>query len=526
MERKIQKIEIVNVREINKKKVCAYARVSVEKDNLLNSLSNQVSYYNELISSNIKWEFAGIYADKGISGTTIKRDQFQKMLEDCRNGKIDLILTKSISRFARNTLDLLNVVRELKQLNIAVYFERENINTLTKDGEFMLTILASFSQEESRSISENAKWAIRKKFEKGIGNNYILYGYRWDGEKFNVVEEEAKVIRYIYKSYLDGMSSNKIANKLKEKSVRGINGALMQNSTVKSILTNEKYTGNSILQKTYRQDSVNKKKILNSGQLDKFYVENTHPRIIDDDSFYKVKAIYKERNDYIKKNNLLKKNCFTGKVKCKTCSVNFHRVRKKALVCSNKKKGIPCKCDSLHLDINSLKKISCKILGIEKFDEYIFEKRIKSVDVYSRNEIVFNFNDKTKKIIDWDKENISRDWSQSRKELYCENLRINKPFGYYINRVFCGKCRNKYDMHRRKLKTKTTIYRKCGKYCGNSSIRQEVLDKMVKEIIGTNEISIKKFDEKIEKIEVLSDEVFFYLKNNMILKLKKEDYIE
>ena len=175
----VKKIEVTRPVLPTRKKVAAYARVSMESDRMMHSLSTQVSYYNELIQSNPEWEFAGVYADNFISGTAIdRRPEFKRLLDDCEAGKIDIVLTKSISRFARNTVDLLETVRHLKELGIEVQFEKEHINSLSDDGELMLSLLASFAQEESRSISENARWAIQKRFEKGIPNGHFrVYGY-------------------------------------------------------------------------------------------------------------------------------------------------------------------------------------------------------------------------------------------------------------------------------------------------------------------------------------------------------------
>lgn len=175
----IEKIEITRPKLLKRQRVAAYARVSLETDRLKHSLSTQISYYNQLIQRNPEWDFVGIYADSGISGTSAqKRPEFQRLIQDCREGKIDGVLTKSIQRFARNTVDLLDVVRELKLLGIEVRFEKENINYLSGDGELMLSILASFAQEESRSISENVKWGTIKRFQQGIPNGkFSIYGY-------------------------------------------------------------------------------------------------------------------------------------------------------------------------------------------------------------------------------------------------------------------------------------------------------------------------------------------------------------
>lgn len=204
----LRKIEaaIPTIRE--KKKVAAYARVSMQSERMLHSLSAQISYYSGLIQKNPDWEYVGVYADDFISGTnTVKRDEFKRMLEDCESRKIDIILTKSISRFARNTVDLLETVRHLKDLGIEVRFEKERINSMDGDGELMLSILASFAQEESRSISENVKWGIRKRMAEGIPNGRSrVYGYRWEGDGLVIVPEEAAVVRRIFQNFLDGKS--------------------------------------------------------------------------------------------------------------------------------------------------------------------------------------------------------------------------------------------------------------------------------------------------------------------------------
>ena len=234
-----------------RKRVAAYARVSMEKDAMLHSLAAQVSYYSERIQQNPEWEYAGVFADFGLTGTKETRPEFQRMLKECREGKIDLILVKSISRFARNTLALLNTVRELKGLGIGVYFEEQKLDTLSGDGEIMLTILAPFAQEESRSVSENCKWRIRKKFEQGIPTGFGMYGYEVRNGSFAIKPEEAAVVRRIFRMYLDGMGSVKIMKRLTEEGVPAPLGGLWNASVVMEMLKNEKYAGVLLLQKFY-----------------------------------------------------------------------------------------------------------------------------------------------------------------------------------------------------------------------------------------------------------------------------------
>ena len=268
-----------------RKRVAAYARVSMEKDAMLHSLAAQVSYYSERIQRNPEWEYAGVFADFGLTGTKETRPEFQRMLKECREGKIDLILVKSISRFARNTLALLNTVRELKGLGIGVYFEEQKLDTLSGDGEFMLTILASFAQEESRSVSENCKWRIRKKFEQGIPTGFGMYGYKVRNGSFAIKPEEAAVVRRIFQMYLDGMGSVKIMKLLTEEGVPAPLGGLWNASVVMEMLKNEKYAGDLLLQKFYTNNHVEKKRFHNRGELPQYFVGEDHEPIIDRETF-------------------------------------------------------------------------------------------------------------------------------------------------------------------------------------------------------------------------------------------------
>lgn len=244
--RKITKIEhtmpVVQLR----KRVAAYARISMESERMNHSLSAQISYYNNFIQNNPDWEFAGVYADNGISGTsTAKREEFKRMIEDAKNGKIDIILTKSIQRFVRNTVDLLETVRELKDIGVEVRFEKENINSLSGDGELMLSILASFAQEESRSISENVKWATRKRFEQGIPNGqFQIYGYRWKDDKLVIEPDEVKIVKLIYDNFLKGLSAESTEKQLEEMGVKSYKGDHFGNTSIRQILSNITYTGN------------------------------------------------------------------------------------------------------------------------------------------------------------------------------------------------------------------------------------------------------------------------------------------
>ena len=234
----IQKIEPTKPHIVKRKRVAAYARVSIDKGRTMHSLSAQVSYYSKLIQKNPDWEYVGVYSDGGISGrTTESRNEFKRLIKDCEDGKVDIILTKSISRFARNTVDLLETVRKLRAINVEVRFEKENIHSLSGDGELMLSILASFAQEESRSISNNIKWSIQKRFKEGKHNGrFHIYGYRWEGQELVVEPKEAEMVRLMYANYMNGLSAEFTARQLTKMGVMAMKGGPFKATSVRQIL--------------------------------------------------------------------------------------------------------------------------------------------------------------------------------------------------------------------------------------------------------------------------------------------------
>ena len=276
-----------------KKRVAAYCRVFTDSEEQLNSYEAQKSYYTQKIADSPDWEMAGIYADEGISGTSMKkRTEFKKMITACKRGRIDLIITKSLSRFARNTVDCLETVRLLKANGIGVYFEKENINTLTESSEFLITLFSGFAQAESESLSKNVAWGWRKSAE--AGNVYFQYkrmlGYRkgTDGQP-EIVPEEAKIIRRIYRRYLAGCSLGQIKQELEQDNIPTAQKVERWSSAViHNILTNEKYMGDALLQKTYITDCISKKVKKNMGERPMYYVENNHPAIIPRETFDQV----------------------------------------------------------------------------------------------------------------------------------------------------------------------------------------------------------------------------------------------
>ncbi|MEG1256423.1 recombinase family protein [Clostridium sp.] len=351
--------------------MAAYCRVSTDQLEQLSSYEAQVNYYTTFINSNPDYEFAGIFADEGISGTnTKKREQFNKMIQACKAENIDMIITKSISRFARNTLDTLNYVRSLKELGIGVIFEKENINTLDSKGEVLLTILSSLTQDESRSISENSTWGIRRRFEQGkvTVNHKKFLGYDKDEEGNLIInEKQAKIVRRIYKDYLDGKGSNRIARELEEDGIKGWNGKVKwYESTIRGILTNEKYKGDALLQKTYTVDFLTKKRVDNKGEVPMYYVEESHPAIIDKKMWEAVQLEMERRREFAETYGVYKldyatlDNPFSGRVICGCCGSTFGRktwhstnenLKRKVWICSNRYKIKGDKgCENKHID--------------------------------------------------------------------------------------------------------------------------------------------------------------------------------
>ena len=289
------KLNIIEPELVQKKRlrVCAYARVSTDSEKQENSLENQKISYEKLICSEPTYEFAGLYYDKGVSGRVETRPGFQQMIADARLGKFDLIITKSVSRFARNTVILLKYVRELKDLGIGIVFEENEISTMSAEGEMMLAVIASFAQEECRSMSENKKWTCRKKFEKGelmINTNRFM-GYDKD-ENGNLVinEGEASIVRRIFDLYMSGMGAHSIAKVLNEEGVTTVTGATWHASTIMGMLKNEKYKGDSLLQKTYTP-SNHSGTVKNRGEVKQFYVSENHEPIIDPDDWDMVQEL-------------------------------------------------------------------------------------------------------------------------------------------------------------------------------------------------------------------------------------------
>ena len=346
-----------------KRRVAGYARVSTGSDDQFSSYKAQVDYYTTMIKGKAEWEFVGIYTDEGISGTsTSHRDGFKQMISDAHSGKIDLIVTKSVSRFARNTVDSLSTIRKLKEHKIEVYFEKESIWTFDSKGELLITIMSSLAQEESRSISENVKWGRRKRFADGqISVPYTRFlGYD-KGVDGNLVinPEQAKIIRYIYALFLQGMSVHAIAKQLESEGYKTVTGkSTWHTSSIRYILTNEKYKGDALLQKYYIADFLTKKPIANNGEVAQYYVQSNHEAIISTEVFDLVQQELAHRKNHVETTK--GSSIFSGRIICGNCGGTFgskvwhskDRYRKIIWQCNDKykHKGNTCTCPHLSED--------------------------------------------------------------------------------------------------------------------------------------------------------------------------------
>lgn len=295
--KKITKISSDKPKQNAKKlRVAAYCRVSTDNDAQLESLEAQKKHYEDYISNREDWTFAGLYFDKGITGTKKeKRPELLRMIADCKAGKIDFVITKSISRFARNTTDCLELVRKLLELDIPIYFEKENLNTSAMESELFLSILSSMAEGESSSISENNKWAIQKRFKNGTFKiSYPPYGYDWNGEQMVVNPEQAKIVKWIFSQILSGKGTLAIANELNKKGVPTKKGGRWTASTVRGMLANEKYTGDVIFQKTYTDSQFNRH--TNYGERDRYALACHHEAIISHEDFEAAATLIQQRS--------------------------------------------------------------------------------------------------------------------------------------------------------------------------------------------------------------------------------------
>lgn len=399
----ISKIELQPTALPRKKRVDAYARVSRETDRLLHSISEQVSYYNELIQKNPEWIFAGVFADSGITGTQIScRSEFQRLMQECENGSVDLILCKSISRFARNTVDLLETIRHLKDIGVEVRFEKEQISTFSGDGEFMLSILASFAQEESRSISENVKWGKRKRFQAGTtgtANKHIL-GYKFDDEQdcYVIIPEEAESIRWMFWMFLEGLSFQKIADNMNHAGIRTTNGAARISFHRQNSLRDLR---RSLFQKG---ESSKKSHIYPMTCRNKLDKKNCKSVDIREDVLImmiggEIRVWHKPpktlKNPKKPKNAIRPPHLFDGMIFCGICGRRFGRA------VSTKKKGKPliwrCRskcsghqnCEGVNYHDSEIRDIFCRMFHYNAFNDEIFKNTVSKIIIQKTGSIDF-----------------------------------------------------------------------------------------------------------------------------------------
>lgn len=519
--RVINKIEPKVPQMPTRKKVAAYARVSMESERLQHSLSAQVSYYSGLIQKNPAWEYVGVYADDGVTGTKAgAREEFNRMLADCKAGKIDIILTKSISRFARNTVDLLSTVRHLKELGISVQFEKERIDSLSEDGELMLTLLASFAQEEVRSLSDNVKWGTRKRFENGIPNGkFQIYGYRWDGDHLVIEPEEAKIVKLIYDNFLNGLSAETTEKQLAEMGVKSYKGQHFGNTSIRQILGNITYTGNLLFQKEYVVDPVSKKRKINRGELPQYWVENTHEAIIPMEVYQAVQTEKARRRELgALANWSINTSCLTSKIKCGCCGKSYQRSTRKGRkdpnanytiwVCGTRKKSGNVLCRNKDIPETMIKQACTTVLGLDEFDESVFSEQIEYIEVPAPNEMLFYFKDGHTIPHHWESTLRKDCWTDERraaKGRYVQAHQLSPNSSCFTSRIRCDCCGENYRRRRSKHKdgSSDAVWRcaSSGK-CDNPSIKEETLTELCAKAMGMTAFDETAFREQIDCIHI------------------------
>ncbi|MDR1599674.1 MAG: recombinase family protein [Oscillospiraceae bacterium] len=403
-----------------RKRVAAYARVSSGKEAMLHSLSAQISYYSESIATHSDWEYMGVFADEAVTGTKDNRPEFQKMLQECRAGNIDLILTKSISRFARNTVTVLESVRALKSLGVDVFFEEQNIHSMSAEGEVMLTILSSYAQEESRSASENCKWRIRKDFREGKISGMKMRGYRVHKGRLRVVPQEAERVRSIFADYLSGMGISAIMRKCRKQ------GLAISAFGIFSMLRNEKYTGDLLLQKRFKSDHITKRLVKNTGQLPQYYVTGSHEPIVSKETFLAVQAEIARRASMYNKPKIPRRDqyAFTGMIKCGICGAAYKR---KHAAAGSKYEKIVWICitfDRLGKDVCASQQIPedilmakcAEILRLDAFDKNALRSNVQTILVTGHGKLDFVFADGHHESTEWKNPSRKHSWTAEMRE--------------------------------------------------------------------------------------------------------------
>ena len=378
---------------------------------MLQSLSAQISYYSDYIQKHPGWQFAGVYADEAKTGTRDSREQFQRLLQACRQGAVDMVITKSISRFARNTVTLLETVRELRRLGIDVYFEEQNIHTLNTEGELMISLLASYAQEESLSASENQKWRIRRNFEAGKPWDATLMGYRYENGRYVIQPDEAEIVRRIFREYLGGKGVDAIANDLNADGIPTRLGYKWRNNGVLWILRNYTYTGNLLLQKYYRDDYISKKSRINRGQMPRFHVTAAHDPIICVEDYEAVQEeIERRAAKHAKKGkDYNARYPYSGLIVCAGCGKKYRRKVKRAgpvWICSTYNTKGKTECASKAIPEGVLDELTADIDLTS----------IAQIQAEKDNRLVFCYKDGTTQEKLWQDRSRAESWTPEMKE--------------------------------------------------------------------------------------------------------------
>jgi len=411
MKKKVQKIEATRTIIPTRKRVAAYARVSDGSDLMLHSLAAQVNHYSKFIQNNAEWEFVGVYADADETGTKDTRPEFMRLLADCRAGKIDMVICKAISRFARNTVTLLETVRELKDLGIDIFFEEQNIHSLSSEGELLLSILASYAQEESRSASENVKWRKRNDMKRGKTKPIKIFGYDKVDGKLVINSEQAALVRQMYELYLSGLGTPAIAKWLNGQGIPSPSGNKWASAAIHRMLTNPKMCGDILHQRQFVTDHISKRLIKNRGELPMYLIEGTHEGIVSKEYFETVKAEFARRampGGQIEVDGFP----FSKRIDCGACG---HKYRRKL----NRNNGVDyhewnCYERHLRIDYNrcnspvvrerTLKLASEIVLGITEFDGVVFAEKVERIIVHnSELHLTFVFYDGREVVVSYRK---------------------------------------------------------------------------------------------------------------------------
>ena len=505
-----------------KKRVAAYARVSKETERLENSLAAQVSYYSRLIQNNPNWEYAGVYIDRFVTGTLTKnRDGFNSLIADCDAGKIDIVLVKSIARFARKTLDLLNTVRHLRDIGVEVYFEKEDISSISSDGEFMLTVLASFAEEEIRNLSDNIKWTFIKKFEQGIPHHHFkIPGYEWRDDALVINADEADIVKRIYKDFISGSSIAEIERSLEHRFTYAV---------IRAVLLNETYTGTLIMQKYYISDPISKKCKANHGEIYQYAADENHDAIIDRDTFDRVQHEFKRRAELgAIANKFINTSCLTGKIKCGYCKSKYIRETTKRngqpykeWRCGMRRRGNAHRCAGRTVPERYIKETFSEVCGHE-FDELLFDELIFEVIIVGADTIEYHFRNGEIAAAKWESTGNKDRWDAAARAEKSEYAKLH-PFSSgkitcFTGKVQCGCCGNNFRRNHIKSTGRYSWGCPSGKRkCGIRWIREEELKRVAAEALSLSDFDEQIFNERINRMVILSnDELNIYFHDDTI----------